>query len=195
MRYRKPLRALCGIVLVLVGTSSCHAAPERSTPRVQAGDPARTDTNLSPSVRARPAAAQATVSVDLVPGVRVTPFVWVDSVGPMLRATVTLRNSRRDTVRLTFGGCPIEVRAYSTPVAREPARWKLSDSRPLCPAFERVVTLAPRNTTVLRTTAPVASMKDVSAIERGRYTFTITVRAERPAVTTPEQSAGEVRIP
>jgi hypothetical protein len=134
-------------------------------------------------------------STDLVPGVRVTPSVWVDSAGPTLRATATLRNSRPDTVRLTFGGCPIEVRAYRIPPEDGRPVWTLSESRPLCPAFERKVTLAPRDTTTLRTAVPVASMKDVSPIERGRYAFTVTVRAVEPTVTTRELPAGEVGLP
>jgi hypothetical protein len=138
---------------------------------------------------------EQTVRTELAPGVRVTPSIWVDSAArPMLRATATLRNSRPDSVRLTFGGCPIEVRAYRIPRGGNPV-WKLSDSRPLCPAFEMVVTLAPGDSTVLRTAAPVASMKDVSPIERGRYAFTVTVRTADAKITTPEIPAGEVALP
>ncbi|MDQ3950300.1 MAG: hypothetical protein M3282_08125, partial [Gemmatimonadota bacterium] len=67
--------------------------------------------------------------------------------------------------------------------------------RPLCPAVEMRVTLAPGDTRTLRTAVPVASMKDISPIERGRYAFTLTVRAVEPAVTTPELPAGEVGVP
>jgi hypothetical protein len=182
-------------VILLAAALNCQRPREQNRPTPQVEETARTDAPTPAPVRAPSAALHWLASTDLVPGVRVTPSVWVDSVGPMLRATATLRSSRRDTVRLTFGGCPIEVRAYRIPSEDGRPVWRLSESRPLCPAVEMRVTLAPRDTTTLRTAAPVASMKDVSPIEPGRYAFTITVRAVEPAVTTPELAAGDVRIP
>jgi hypothetical protein len=182
-------------VIALAGALDCGRPREQNRPTSQVKEDARAGTPTPPSVRAPSEALRGVPSTDLVPGVRVTPSVWVDSAGPTVRATATLRNSRRDTVRLTFGGCPIEVRAYRIPPEDGRPVWTLSESRPLCPAFERKVTLAPRDTTTLRTAVPVASMKDVSSIERGRYAFTVTVRAVEPSVTTPELSAGEVGVP